>query len=174
MDADGIRRLPVVDDGRLLGVATQTDLTRALTSYGAFTEVSEIMSYDVATVPFDASLQEGIETMAAHKISCVIALAEGHPIGMLTERDVLSKVSSRQLDPRRVRVEDVMSSPAANIDCGYSIHSAGRLMDRRHIHRLAVVEKGELKGLITQSDIFRAAHQKLLFAHWLYNLLGLE
>lgn len=163
MDREGIRRLPVLRGDELVGIVTQTDLTRALTSYGAFREVSEIMSASTVTVHMEDTLAKAVSSMADYHISCIVVLADdGSPVGILTERDVLGKISSRQVDPNRVRVEDVMSSPLTHIDSGYSIHSAARVMDQCHIHRLVVMEDGKLHGVVTQSDIFRAAHQKLL------------
>ncbi len=161
MDQEHIRRLPVLDGDALVGIVTQTDLTRALTSYGAFREVSEIMTPAVVTVHIDDTLDVALAQMAQHRISCTVVLCGEHTVGILTERDILSKITSRQVDPRRIRVEDVMSSPLTHIDSHQSIHSAARMMDQYRFHRLVIVDEGELQGVVTQSDIFRAAHQEL-------------
>lgn len=161
MDQEHIRRLPVLDGDTLVGIVTQTDLTRALTSYGVFREVSEIMTPTVVTVHIDDTLDVALANMAQHRISCTVVLCGEHTVGILTERDILSKITARQVDPRRIRVEDVMSSPLTHIESHLSIHSAARMMDQYHFHRLVVVDEGKLQGVVTQSDIFRAAHQEL-------------
>ena len=45
-----VKRLPVIDGDKLVGIVTQTDLIRVLTSYGMWREVAEIMTKDVATI----------------------------------------------------------------------------------------------------------------------------
>jgi len=162
MDRERIRRLPVLEGDTLVGLVTQTDLTRALTAYGAFREVAEIMTPAVVTVHMDDTLDVALAHMAQHRISCIVVVSGEHTVGILTERDVLSKITSRQMNPQRICVEDVMSSPLTHIESNCSIHSAARLMDQYHFHRLVVMEAGQLRGVVTQSDIFRAAHQKLL------------
>jgi PAS domain S-box-containing protein len=162
MERERIRRLPVLEGDTLVGLVTQTDLTRALTAYGAFREVSEIMTPAVVTVHMEDTLDVALAHMAQHRISCIVVVSGEHPVGILTERDVLSKITSRQMNPQRIRVEDVMSSPLTHIESSCSIHSAARMMDQRRFHRLVVMEAGQLRGVVTQSDIFRAAHRKLL------------
>jgi PAS domain S-box-containing protein len=161
MEARHIKRLPVLAGQRLVGIVTQTDLTRALTSYFVWKDVSEIMSREVATIPARATVEKAAQIMHAHSISCIVALEAAQLRGILTERDLLKRVIVPQRDPRSTRVEEVMSCPVSTIHPNYSIFGAFKTMDKMHVRRLVVTEDERLGGIVTQTDIFRAMKKKL-------------
>lgn len=161
MEAHGIRRLPVINQGRLVGIITQTDLIRALTSVGAHHTVASIMSTDVITVCTGNTVAQASAVMDSQCVSCVIVEREDLPVGIVSERDVLRKVTGLRQDPHQLVVDDIMSSPMVSIERSYSIFSAARLLDQKHIHRLVVMEGDRLCGIVTQADIFRATKQEL-------------
>ena len=161
MESRGIRHLPVVDHGRLVGVVTQSDLTRALTSCHALQDIAEIMCRDVVTVPTEETVQTAIDVMAAFGISSVVVADSGQVKGVLTERDVLKKVASLERDPATIPVIEVMSSPVFSVPSNYSAFCASRMMDQTHVHRLVVLDDDHLVGIVTQTDIFRAAQRRL-------------
>ncbi len=161
MEAEHIKRLPIIDDGQLVGIVTQTDMTRALTSYGMWKDVAEIMSSDMAVIQTKATIAEAAEIMNSRNISC-IAVLDGRKVqGIVTERDILRKVIVSQKDPNCVRVEEVMSSPVITIPTSYSVFSACKSMDKMHVRRLVVMEDEQLCGIVTQTDVFIAMKKKL-------------
>ena len=156
-----IKRLPIVDQGKLVGIVTQTDLVRALTSYGLWRDVSEIMSRDVAVVPDGATVAEAAEIMTLRKISCVVVLDDGEAAGVLTQKDMLRRVVALQRDPARVKMRDVMSSPVMSVNANCSVFSASKMMEELNVRRLVAMEGERLRGVVTQSDIFKAVRNKL-------------
>jgi PAS domain S-box-containing protein len=161
MEARHIKRLPVLDGERLVGIVTQTDLTRALTSYFVWKDVSEIMSRDVVTIQARATVEKAAEIMHAHSISCIVALEGDQVRGVLTERDLLKRVVVPQKDAGTIRVEEVMSCPVIAIHPDYSIFGAFKTMDKMHVRRLVVMEGQRLAGVVTQTDIFRVMKKRL-------------
>jgi len=157
LETSHIKRLPVIEEGSLIGIVTQTDLIQAIFACGSFKEVSVIMSTDVATLAHDAPASKGIDTMAGRDISCVVICEGQKPVGLITERDILKRVITARQDPNAILARDIMTSPLLVVDSHYSIHSAACLMDKNHIHRLLVQDGDELKGIITRTDIFMAA-----------------
>ncbi|MBL7185621.1 MAG: CBS domain-containing protein [Phycisphaerae bacterium] len=156
-----IKRLPIIEQGELVGIVTQTDLVRALTSYGLWRDVSEIMSRNVAAVPDDATVAEAAEIMTLRKISCIVLLDGGEAAGVLTQKDMIRRVVALQRDPARVRMREVMSSPVTSIPANCSVVSASKMMEEMSIRRLVVTEDKRLAGVVTQSDIFMAVSSKL-------------
>ncbi len=156
-----IKRLPILKKKRLVGIVTQTDLIRALTSYGMWRDIEEIMSRDVAEIQRKATVVDAAKIMASHNISCIIALEAGEPVGVLTEKDLLKRVVALQKNPTHTRIEEIMSSPVMTISPDYSIFSASRAMEKMDIRRLVVMQDKELLGIVTQTDIFRAVKKKL-------------
>ena len=161
METQHIKRLPVLAKGKLVGIITQTDLIRALTHVGTLEDVAAIMSTSVQTISPDATVTEGAALMIKERISSLVVFADDRPVGMLTERDMLAKVTARHAVPSSLRVRDVMSYPVVTINRDCSVFGAARTMDERRVHRLVVVDEGKLAGIVTQTDIFRAAKQRL-------------
>jgi len=161
MEAKHIKRLPILTERGLVGIVTQTDLIRALTSYGMWRDVAEIMSRDVAGIQRKETVVDAAKIMTSHNISCVIALEADQVVGVLTERDLLKRVVALKKNPTHIKVEQVMSSPAISISPSYSVFSASRIMKKMDIRRLVVMEDKGLCGIVTQTDILRAIKNKL-------------
>jgi len=156
-----IKRLPILKDDRLIGIVTQTDLVRTLTSYGMWRDVSEIMSLDVAGIQIDASIAEAADIMTSQKISCIVVLNVDEVVGVLTEKDLLGRVVALRKDPACVKVKEAMSSPVTSIPPNYSVFSASKIMEEMNIRRLVVINSNRLCGLVTQTDIFMTVRKKL-------------
>ena len=161
MGVKHIKRLPILKDGKLAGIVTQTDLVRALTSYGLWRDISEIMSRDIAGIQRNASVAEVAELMTSRKISCIMVMDGDDVVGVLTEKDLLGRVVALQRDPANTRVEDVMSFPVTSVPPAFSVFSASKVMEEMNIRRLAIMKDKRLCGVITQTDIFMAVRNKL-------------
>jgi len=161
MGAKHIKRLPVLKENKLVGIVTQTDLVRALTSYGLWRDVSEIMSRDIAGIQRRATVAEAAKIMISRKISCIIVLDGNDVTGVLTEKDLLGRVVALQRDPACVKMEDVMSCPVTSIPSTYSVFSASKIMEEMNIRRLVVMNDKRICGVLTQTDIFTAVKNKL-------------
>jgi len=156
-----IKRLPVLDGNRLVGIITQTDLTRVLTSYDMWADVVDIMNTNVVSLQSQATVAEAAKIMASRKISCIVALKGEEPVGVFTEKDLLKRVIAPQKDPAHTKVEQVISSPVISIPSDYSLFSAAKAMEKMRIRRLIVTEGKKLCGIITQTNIFMAIKNKL-------------
>jgi CBS domain-containing protein len=78
------------------------------------TEVKSIVVDVVHKIRAESSVQEALKLMLDMDVGCLIVSKTG-PIGILTERDVLRKVTGLGLDPAKTRVEDVMSLPLISV-----------------------------------------------------------
>ncbi len=102
MTLGGVRHIPVVRSGDLVGVVTERDLLRAslssLNEYGADArrafllaiEIARVMSTPPVVIPPDAPVEEAARLMAQRKIGCLPVVEEEKGfIGLVTETDVL-------------------------------------------------------------------------------------
>lgn len=156
-----IRRLPVLDQGQLAGVVTQTDLTRALTSFGHWRDVGQIMSKAVSEIQTGTSVAAAAKLMSISKISSIVVMADDQAVGVLTQRDVLKKVVARKKDPKAIKVEQAMSAPVISVPPSYSVFSASKAMEDMNIRRLVIMRDETVCGIVTQTDIFQAVEHML-------------
>ena len=102
LHAHGIRRLPVVDDGRLVGIVSDRDLREALpstlstlslweaTSRLASIQVADVMKRSVLTTTPDADARDAARTLLEHKIGALPVIDNQHRVvGILSVSDVL-------------------------------------------------------------------------------------
>jgi len=76
------------------------------------------------------------------------------PVGVLTDRDMVIAVIARAVDPRTLRVGDVMTQPAVTVNSSDSIEKALHEMRRAGVRRLPVVgQRGELTGVVSLDDL---------------------
>ncbi|WP_018087054.1 CBS domain-containing protein [Desulfurispora thermophila] len=93
MQKKGLRRLPVLENGRLVGVIVEHDIEKVLTRPGGYPEtpVSWAMSYKYI---FTAGPEDDIKTAARlmldKKISCLPVVENGRLVGIITETDLLN------------------------------------------------------------------------------------
>jgi CBS domain-containing protein len=118
--------------------------------------LEDVMVGDVIKVDVDAKVEEAVRIMNKHEIGCLIVINKAEePVGIVTERDLLKRVLVKIRDPKETLVSEIMSKPLV---CGtphMDVEVAARLMFKKKIKKLPVVENGNLVGLVTLTDLAR-------------------
>ncbi|HYS72529.1 MAG TPA: CBS domain-containing protein [Thermoplasmata archaeon] len=117
--------------------------------------VVEIMTTTPITIPAEATAVEAAKIMRDRDIGSLVVLEHGKPTGIVTERDFVTKVAASDLQPSRVIVKDIMTSPIVAIHPHEEVAEAAKQMSQRKIRRLPVIEEGKLVGIVTENDILR-------------------
>jgi len=129
--------------------------------------VSEIMTSEFATLESNDHLDLVDDVMKLGRIRHMPVLEEGKLVGIVSERDLLAASLSKALDfeksERRtflkaVDVSEVMTGDVISAAPDTPVREAARLMVRQRIGCLPVVEDGRPVGLITETDLLRAAY----------------
>jgi len=118
-------------------------------------KVEDVMVEDVVTVEEDIIVKKAVELMNKYEIGCLIVTKRGKPIGIVTERDMLTRVLAELRSPDKTRIVDIMSRPLIVADPKMDIEEAARLMFKMKVKKLPVVSNGKLVGLVTLTDIAR-------------------
>ena len=118
------------------------------------TFVNEIMSKNILTLDKSTSLQEAAEHMKKLNVGCVIVTDSNNLIGIITERDFVTKIAAEGR-PLFTEIKEVMSSPLITIDPEETIWEASELMKEKLIHKLPVKKNDEIVGIITTTDIVK-------------------
>ncbi|MGD0644410.1 MAG: CBS domain-containing protein [Candidatus Bathyarchaeia archaeon] len=131
---------------------------RAYEQYKQKTErcrmAKDIMTRDVVTIAPEESMEEAAKIMGENHIGSLIVTKYDTPVGIVTERDLLSKVLAKGKDLKEAKVGDVMSYPLVTLCLKAEIKEAAQTMIKKK-GRLAVFECGKLMGIITASDLIR-------------------
>ncbi|GAA3246311.1 CBS domain-containing protein [Streptomyces thermocoprophilus] len=128
--------------------------------------VSDVMTHTVVAVGSKASFKEIVALMDEWKVSALPVLAgEGRVVGVVSEADLLPKEEFRDTDQgdmaERIKAEaltagDLMSAPAVTVHADATVAEAARIMARRHVKRLPVVDGvGLLQGVVSRSDLLK-------------------
>ena len=116
--------------------------------------VKDVMSSPVVAINENAPANKVAELMDKNDLGCIIVTSkEGKPLGILTERDLVVRVLSKNVMPDSVKAEEVMTSPLITIEPDETISEVARKMSRLNIRRLGVVYKGTLIGLVSSKDV---------------------
>jgi len=118
------------------------------------TFVNQIMNKKVLTADKSVSLQEAALKMTKLNIGCVIVTDDTKPLGILTERDFVTKVAAEGR-PLFTEISEIMSSPLITIGPEETIWEASEMMKEKLIHKLPVEENGQIVGIVTTSDIVK-------------------
>jgi CBS domain-containing protein len=87
------------------------------------------------------------------------------PVGIVTERDFLYRAMANNLDPKKTRIREIMTSPIHVIDQEVSLTEAAKQMTKLRVRRLPVVNGDKsLVGILSQKDILKIAPHLLIVA----------
>jgi CBS domain-containing protein len=128
---------------------------RAYMEYKRHRKVTEVMSQEIVMITPEASVDEAAKIMGEKHIGSLIVVKYDTPVGIVTERDLLSNVIARGRDPKGVKVETEMSYPLISLCSTVEIREAAQMMIKKK-GRLAVFECGKLVGIITASDLIQS------------------
>ena len=115
--------------------------------------VRDVMAKDVRVVRPDTSVKEVVATMNKFDIGSIVVVQGDRPIGIITERDILRRLVEPCLAPETLTARQVMTSPVLTIIETASIEEAAKLMVRKRVKKLPVVNNQKLVGIVTFTDI---------------------
>jgi CBS domain-containing protein len=154
-----IRRLAVRESGKVVGIITATDLIRSLPKFPekmqVWSEVDYFMSKGTITADEETSVENVAMIMGKKSIGSVIIISHGEPIGIFTERDLLTKFLAKDRS-LKIEVGKACSSPLITATLGISVHDAATIMTSKHIKRLPIAKNGKLVGMLSARDLIEA------------------
>ena len=118
----------------------------------AHTFVKDVMISNVATLDSSSMIKDAAKLMDEKNIGCVIVTENDLPIGILTERDFVKRIASKE-KPLTSPLQDVMSSPLISINPDETVWEAAEKMKVNNIHKLPVLKENKIIGIITTSDL---------------------
>lgn len=167
--------LPVVEDGRLVGILTEADLLTLLvdrlaaplvTQTSADAPINYFMTEPARVVEVDAPLEDAQARMEGFGVSCLGVIAErGSLVGVVSRTDLIAARKVRRTPAMRIRsyptlvlpkdpVSAIMTRDVATTTRHASVAAAATQMVERAVHRLFVIEDEHPVGVISATDYF--------------------
>ncbi|GFK95056.1 putative signaling protein [Fundidesulfovibrio magnetotacticus] len=118
--------------------------------------LGDILTPGVLGVPAGSTMRAALERMREARISSVVALRRGRPVGILTERGVIAAMVRHGKELLARKVSDVMSSPVLTAPSHMPIPEAFSMLLEKGIRHLVVVDAaGRALGMVTQTNMVR-------------------
>ena len=120
-------------------------------------KVADGMTTNVVTLNSTATAAEAAKKMQSENVGTVLVLDGGSLKGLVTDRQIVTKVVAAGKDPAKVNVNEFMTKDPVTISSEKDIHEAGRIMGEQGYRRVPVVDDGKLLGLISIADLAKHA-----------------
>jgi len=115
--------------------------------------VRDVMTRDVIVVEPDRTILDAAKRMAAKKIGGLVVVEHGRPIGLVTDREILWKVTAKERNPAKVTVREVMTAPVVTVSPLTTLRAAARVMLEKKTRWIIVTRLDNVEGIVTASDL---------------------
>ncbi len=120
-------------------------------------KVSEKMTKDPVTVKASATAKEVAEKMRKENIGTVLVEENGRLKGIVTDRQIATKVVAAGKDPSKTRVSEFMTEDPVTGNPDMEIEEVTKIIGEMGYRRVPIVEGERLVGIISSADIVEHA-----------------
>lgn len=121
-------------------------------------KASELLSQkgtQVYAVDQHATVADAVAEMNRNKVGSILIMADGQIAGILTERDILTRVVPENVNPNDTEVSAVMTRNPVTIDGDKNIDEIMRVMTDKRVRHIPVLDGTHVLGLVSIGDITR-------------------
>jgi CBS domain-containing protein len=122
--------------------------------------VRDTMTGNPRSIDASASVVEAAQLMREGHIGSLPITHDGQLVGMITDRDITTRVVADAADHRTAPVGDVSSRDLVTVEPDRDLDEALQLMAAHQVRRLPVVENGRLVGIVAQADVALTENEK--------------
>lgn len=119
-------------------------------------DILRIKGNTLYTITPDTTLQTAVEIMAQHDIGSLVVMEYGELVGMLTFRELLSKLAKQPLKFPQTTVRSTMDDQPMTCTLETTIDEVSRIMLNQHTRYLPVLDNRTLMGVISFYDVAKA------------------
>jgi len=116
--------------------------------------VRDIMTEKVVSIDETKTIKEAASMMNEARIGSIIITKDDTPVGILTERDFVTKITAKEI-PLSTPLSEVMTKPLLAVGPNQTVWEAAEIMKNMEIHRVAVQEGNKIIGMVTTTDLVK-------------------
>jgi CBS domain-containing protein len=121
-------------------------------------KIQDIMTTNPACCGPETSLPEVARLMVDHDCGEIPVLRDGHPVGVITDRDIAARAVAAGRNPLEMKASDCMTSPVITVKPSTDVSDCCDTMEEHQIRRVPVVDdSGNCCGMVSQADIAKHA-----------------
>ncbi|MBD3243980.1 MAG: CBS domain-containing protein [Chitinivibrionales bacterium] len=126
-------------------------------------KVKDIMTVNPEFVDIDDSVASAAGKMKQLNVGFMPVRDRGQVAGIVTDRDITTRLAAEHLDPDRTAVGDIMSPRVIYCKEDMDIEQAAQIMEHEQLHRLLVRnDEGEFVGVLSLGDLAMTAGRELV------------
>jgi CBS domain-containing protein len=152
MVARRIHRIFVGAPDAIVGVISTHEMLHAIIDARVAAPLGAYMSAPVLTVQVTDPLWLATDGLGRTGVHGVVALEDGHPVGLFTQADALAARDARQDTP----VGDVMDRALVALPAELRLHRAAAIAAETRARRVLALRGGEIAGILSGLDFTRA------------------
>ncbi len=118
-------------------------------------EIGEFMTSPVLRIEAEDTAQDAAAFMEGNHVGSLIVQDVGDDIGIITERDLSTKVVASGKDPLDVKIREIMTTPVLTMDRYLPVEEANRYMLDNKIRHLAITEEDRIVGILSVKDLIK-------------------
>ena len=115
--------------------------------------VKDIMSKKVVSIEHNKTVFDACKKYKECKLGSLVVINNGVIVGIITERDIIERVILNNKQPKKTKIEEIMSKNIITIHASAKIEQAADLMKKHKIKKLPVILNNEFVGIITVTDL---------------------
>ena len=116
------------------------------------TFVKDIMKENVISIDSEMTVRDAAVKMKEKNVGCVIVTKQDSPVGIITERDFVTRIAANE-KALSTTLSEVMSSPLTVIGPEETVWEAAEIMKSKGIHKVPVQEENKVVGIVTTTDL---------------------
>ncbi len=115
--------------------------------------ISTFVETNLIAASADLSVTDAVKTMTESNVDSLLIFENDEIIGIVTQKDVLSEVVAKGLDPKKVSIKEIGKKPLIKIPKTATVLEAIDMLKKHNIRRLIVTDRTHTIGLISQKKI---------------------
>lgn len=116
--------------------------------------VSDIMKKQVISIDSSFTVTDAAKMMEDKGVGCLIVTEKNVPVGILTERDFVTRIVGHTKSSS-TPIREAMSSPLIVVNPDDTVKKLADLMKEKKIHKVPVVKGSQLLGIVTSTDLVK-------------------